>query len=181
MRSILVVLTLIILSACSSAPKKSEKSEDSPSNATEVNELNIDYEMLMSSLGLDRDIRQLGYAEKSFNTCAVGFGYSSNKNCRLKYFAVINFQLLCRESQGTISTPLGREDMRALSGRTVNWTLMNLRGSSRLDNDGHGKIAMVFRNSPKHQRLKLNVDHDNLYLRSGEIKRVVTPSNWCNQ
>lgn len=166
------------MTACSS---KSLKKEELAIPLADTGLASIDYEMLQKSLGLDRDIHELGYEEKSFNTCEVGYGYSSNKNCRLEYLAVINFQLLCRDSQGTISTPLTREDMRPLNGRTVNWTLHGLRGSSRLDDDGHGQIKTVFKNSPKFQRLKLNVDSDNLYLRAGEIKRVVTPSNWCNK
>lgn len=176
---------IFLLAACSSTSQKPEKTEAFPFVETERppegDGRNIDYEKVQQSLGLSREIYDLGYEEKSFDTCTMGYGYLYNKDCRTEYFTVIHFQLLCRDSQGTISTALSREDMRPLSGRTVNWTVAGSNGNVRLDSDGYGQIKTTFKKSPRYQRLKLNVDNENLYLKSGEIKRIVTPSNWCNR
>lgn len=179
----IIFITALMMAACSTATKKIEpevnQTPPKPSGSA-IAEENIDYESIQKSLGMDRDIDQLGYKEKAFNTCEMGFGFSRSQNCRTEYLAIIHFQLLCRDSQGTISTALTREDMQPLSGRTIQWTLNKKTASTVLGHDGHGQIRMSFAKSPRYQRLKLSANNDALYLKAGEIKRIVTPSNWCN-
>lgn len=156
-------------------PRKSQSSSPVENEA-----LAIDYLGLQRHLGLDRMKDNLGYVEKSFDTCEVGYGYSSSRNCRRHHFVLIHFQILCRESEGTISTALSREDMKPLSGRSLIWTLANTKGNLQLDGEGFGQIKTTFPASQKTQRLKLAVDNDFVYVRAGEVKRLVTPQNWCN-
>lgn len=142
--------------------------------------INVDYAGLHRSLGLERDKAELGYVEKVFDTCSAGYGYSASNDCRQETFVSIQFQILCRDSEGTISNALGREDMKPLSGRSLRWTIQGNRGTMRLDGEGFGHIKTTFRNSQRQQRLKLAVDNDFVYVRAGEVKRLVTPRNWCN-
>lgn len=151
------------------------RSEGSPAEA-----ISIDYLGLHRALGLERNSEDLGYAEKSFDTCEAGFGYSASSACRREYFVVIHFQILCRDSDGTISTALGRDDMKPLGGRSLTWTLPGQRGVMSLDGQGFGQIKTTFPKSQRLQRLKLAVDNDFVYVRAGEVKRLVTPRNWCN-
>ena len=146
----------------------------------EREEILVDYLGLHRSLGLEREKSELGYIEKSFDTCSAGFGYSASRDCRRDTFVSIHFQILCRDSEGTISNAVGREDMRPLSGRSLNWTLKGSKGTMRLDGEGFGQIRTTFRNSQRLERLKLSVDNDFVYVRAGEVKRLVTPRNWCN-
>lgn len=139
----------------------------------------IDYVGLQQSLGLDRDARNLGFSEKSFNTCLVGHGFSDSEDCRRLYMVVINFQLLCRYSEGTISRALSSLDMQPISSRSVNWNLRTENGSIYTDSDGFGQIRSTSEASGKQQRLKLAVGNDFLYMRATDITRVVTPSPWC--
>lgn len=143
-------------------------------------EIVIDYVGLQRELGLNRDITKLGYTEKAFQTCGAGYGYSASQDCRQDYFVVVHFQLLCRDSEGTISTPLGVEDMRPLSRRSVTWNLAGTSAEMQLDNEGFGQFRTTYHSSPRQQRLKITADNDFLYLRAGEINRVVAPGNWCN-
>lgn len=181
---ILISMLAVFIGACASSPKVEGPlvpSKDEKISAT-LPELNrpIDYISLQRSLGLSREFDNLGYAERSFNTCQAGYGYSSSRGCRQETLAVIHFQLLCRDSEGTISTTLSREDMRPLSLRSIKWTLKEARGTIQLDSEGYGQIQMVFRNSPKYQRVKLSSANENLYMKAGEITRVITPQDWCN-
>lgn len=183
MNKLLSILLIASLSACTTAQKpetevQAPAEKQQPSSANE--EDNIDYESIKHNLGLSKKIDQLGYAERAFNTCEMGYGFSRTKNCRTEVMAVIHFQLLCRDSQGTISTALTREDMQPLSGRTINWSLHKKNGNAVLNHEGQGQILMSFRSSPRNQRLKLSANNDALYLKANEIKRIVTPSNWCN-
>lgn len=188
MKGYAVAILLILVSGCASAPTPQEPSPSNPSApvpvpttpSTSNKESAIDYLGLHRSLGLERDKQDLGYIEKSFDTCAAGFGYSASNNCRREVFVSIHFQILCRDSEGTVSTAIAREDMKPLSGRSLNWMIEGSRGTMRLDGEGFGQIKTTFKNSQRLRRLKLTVDNDFVYVRAGEVKRLVTPRNWCN-
>ncbi len=142
--------------------------------------VNVDYEGLSRSFGMDPPREALGFKEKSFDTCRVGYGYSASQDCRQNFFAVINFRILCRDSEGTVSVAINPQDLRPLSGRALTWLLNNNTGSLRLDNQGYGQIKITGENSSREERLKISADNDFLYLRAGQVSRIVTPKNWCN-
>jgi hypothetical protein len=183
-----VISFSFILSSCAS---KGTKTVEVPaSNAVEkrtpdqVSEKengaeNVDFMGLQRSLGLERDPTYLGYVERPFNTCEVGYGYSKSHHCRQKYFVVIHFQLMCRDSEGTVSQVVRAADMQANSNRSVRWNLKDLAGHVSTDSEGYGQIAAVSGQSQKQNRLKLVVASDFLYLRAGEVQKIVTPRSWC--
>ena len=192
MKKTIFALLSLLFSACASNPvgMKLPGSNLNPQTALApqvvpkvppaLAEVSIDYVALQRELGLDRSTRKLGYAEKSFNTCKVGYGYSGTQDCKQQVFIVIHFQLLCRHSEGTISDPLTSADMYPLSGRFIKWTLPEVGGDLHLDGDGFGQIKMVGKTSLKAQRLRLTADNEFLYIRAGEIDRIVAPQDWCN-
>jgi len=141
---------------------------------------NIDYEGLSRSIGMDPPREKLGYLEKAFETCNAGYGYSSSNDCRQNYFSVINFRILCRDSEGTVQVTINPEDLRPLGGRPITWILNGNTGSFRLDNQGYGQIKMTSETSLKDERLKIVAENDFLYLKAGGANRIVTPKNWCN-
>jgi hypothetical protein len=178
---------LILIAGCTSLEVQiDKKAAEEPAPVvrippeTDSSERPIDYLGLHRSLGLEREKHELGYAEKSFDTCSVGYGYSSTNNCQKAVFVSIHFQLLCRDSEGTVSTAIAREDMQPLSGRSLKWNLKVARGTMQLDSEGYGQIKTIVSRSQKGERLKFAVDNDFVYVRAGEVKRLVTPKNWCN-
>lgn len=184
---LLLVLGPFFLTSCISRSPESDKESysTSPPPVTRSKDLprslKIDYYGLQNSLGLGNlNTSQLGYYEKLFQTCQVGYGFSSTSNCQWLYYVVIHFKLSCRHSEGTISTPLEQSDIHALNGRLVQWSLANSQGEVRLNRGGAGRLIGVFKKSPRFSRLKLGVANDNLYTRAGEIKSVITPYSWCN-
>jgi hypothetical protein len=149
---------------------------DPPSTASR----NIDYAGIQRNLGLNIPADRLGFAEAFYNTCDVGHGYSSTQDCKREYMTVINFQLLCRDSEGTISRALSSSDMAPLSNRQIKWALKGKEGLVQTDFSGIGQIVSVSSISQKKERLKLAAGNDFLYMRAQEITRVVTPKPWCN-
>lgn len=141
---------------------------------------NVDVLGLQDNLKLNRNFDDLGYSEKNFNTCQAGYGFSSTHNCRKKTFVVIHFQLMCRDSEGTISKPLTQNDLRPISRQNVKWNLKNATGKLLTDSEGYGQIAMISSESQKFQRLRLTVGNDFLFLKAGEITQMITPKSWCN-
>lgn len=142
--------------------------------------VNIDYEGLSRSIGMDPPRESLGLKEKRFNTCSAGYGYSASQDCRTNYFTVVNFRLLCRDSEGTVSETIQAEDLRPLSSRMISWSMNGGQGSFRLDNQGYGQIKTTSEYSLAQERLKITADNDFLYMRAGQVHRIVTPANWCN-
>ena len=184
------------LIACSSKSLQSEKNaaEQIPQTATkalpsisgktsrshEVEPSEIDAFAIQSSLGMDRAESALGYSEKTFDTCQVGYGFSKNQDCSKKHFVVIHFQLMCRDSDGTTSVIVTQDSLQPISRRSFNWSLKNLSGISQTDSDGYGQIRAIASTSPIQQRLKLTIGNDFLFLKAGEINRVITPLSWCS-
>ncbi len=134
---------------------------------------------MQKALGLEKPETWLGYTEKPFNTCQVGYGYSKVNNCRPKHFVVVHFQLMCRDSEGTVSEVVRSADLIKNGGRQVRWNLKDLNGNLETDGLGYGQIHVISSQSQKQQRLKLTVENDFLYLRAGEVNRIVTPRTWC--
>ena len=170
-----------LLAGCSSTPKK----ETSPSVPTTVikeadSPPRIDYAALQTYLGLDRGSEELGYSERTFNTCDAGYGYSRNQDCHKEVFVVLHFRLLCRDSEGTVSTILTEADVNPIAGRSVKWNLKGMSGTVVTDGLGYGQIRTVSRISQRRERLRLSVGPEFLYMRANEITKVITPRPWCN-
>lgn len=178
----LAALSFAFLSACSTTPKK-ESTAYTPSAPVpaEPESGRIDYNAIQTHLNLDRPAEQLGYSEKAFNTCEMGYGYSRSQNCHKEYFVVIHFRLLCRDSEGTISTVLTDADLTPIAGKDVRWNLKGVSGTLLTDGLGYGQIRTVSSSSQVRQRLKVAVGNEFLYMRANEINKVITPRPWCNQ
>ncbi|ASD64192.1 hypothetical protein [Bdellovibrio bacteriovorus] len=178
MKWILAVL-VAALAGCSTTPKK-----ESPSTGAVVPDVTapstIDYVALQTFLGLDRAPEELGYTERAFNTCDAGYGYSRSQNCRQEVFVVLHFRLLCRDSEGTISTILTESDVTPIAGRTVKWSLKGMTGTALTDGLGYGQIRTVSPRSQRRERARLAVGSEFLYMRANEITKIITPRPWCN-
>lgn len=174
----LFLVTVLVVTACTTAPKVEET--PIPKASTERVQ-GIDYVGLQRSLGMEIPAEELGYKEKSFNTCQAGYGYSSTHNCQRQYIVVINFQLQCRDSVGTVAEGVTNADLTAIANRPVRWNLKTTQGTTQTDSDGFGQIMTVATRSQRTERLKIAVGNEFLYMRANEITRVVTPRPWCHQ
>lgn len=186
---VLIFAFALTLSACASTPEEDSTQQDEvlfpelrnkrPYEREQAPAEIIDYDGLQRSLGLSRGLSDYGYQEKDFATCDVGYGYSSTHRCRKNLFVVIQIQLLCRDSEGTVSTTLRYDDMTPLTNRTIRWEFAGDRGSLVLDGQGRGQIRSIFASTPREKRLKIATQNDFLYMQAGAIRRVITPKNWC--
>lgn len=185
---ILIFLSTSVLFACGTKEKPSEdkiqvsnlpreKMDSSPGARNQAEE-QIDIENLQIVLNLESS-SELGYRERKFNTCEVNSGYASSANCRQRVFILLQFQLLCRESEGTVSEVIMPNDLRPIANQRVRWSMKGLFGEAYTDERGVGKIMTVSKESQKLQRLRLGLGEDFLAVRAGEIHQLITPGNWC--
>ncbi|MBC7420343.1 MAG: hypothetical protein H7328_06400 [Bdellovibrio sp.] len=159
---------------------QNKSNQTEPTAPYETAEDTVDYVGLQIFLKLDRSYDVLGYSERMFNTCEVGYGYSNSHNCEKKYFIVSHFRLVCRDSEGTISQILTAADLRPLSRRSIKWSVKTANGELVTDSDGYAQIAMIASQSQRAERLKIASSNDFLYLKAGELTQMITPKNWCD-
>lgn len=177
---LLILLSSLLLIACSSKEKVKEAPiSTQPQSDNKIVTESVDEIALQRALGLELPIERLGYAEKKFNTCEVGYGYSNVNNCRERYFVVIQYQMLCRDSEGTVSEVINSHDLIKNVSRTLRWDLKDFKGTTTTDGLGYSQIRLIADKSQKQQRFKLTIEDDFLYLRAGEVNKIITPRPWC--
>lgn len=130
---------------------------------------------LESSLGMQRSLDELGYQEKSFNPCS--FGLNSENGCRLRYFTVLHFQLLCRDTEGTIS--VAPTDIRPIFSNDLRWELLGQTGNTQTDASGYGMFTMMSDKSSRDQRLIIHIGSQFLVVNVSEVTKLVLPKNFC--
>ncbi len=184
---LLILLGAVL--ACESTPIKTYREPETSTqrpNQTRKNsfsnsqsEPQVDYPSIQRLLGLERNISTLGYAEKTFNTCAVGYGYSTTENCQKKFYVVIHFKLMCRDSEGTVLRQISEDDLVPLGSRELTWSLKNVSGKLRTDSSGYAQVVIVSPTTQRTERFRISSAKDFLLLRAGDIQRLIVPSNWC--
>ena len=179
----ILVTPAISLIGCASSQLQRDEHGPGPSAAdletTDKTE-NVDIEALERSLQLARPLQELGYKEAAFNTCSAGYGFSSSQNCRQMVMASINFRIQCRDSVDTISTALGADDLVAIAGQRVRWTMQKHDDTVMTDGQGYANVRGLFPKSPKNDWLRIGVGLQFLNMRANTMTRVVTPRPWCH-
>jgi hypothetical protein len=144
-----------------------------------ANSTNLDIVSLRNHLGLKRSQTDLGYAEKSFDGCKLGF-YGEDGKCGPRYLTVVNFRLMCRDSEGTVETVV--RDLTPVVTNEVKWKVStDFNGITRTDSSGYGTLQVVTSKTLRGQRLVLTVGNQFLGLPVSEITQVVVPVYWCTQ
>jgi len=169
-----IALALLFAIGCATAPKPEETPVTPPPPPAPQPAPALDLSALERALNMDRGKTDLGYEEKSFNPCELQV---STGNCRPLYFAVVHFQLQCRDVDGTTED----YQVEPISADHIKWTLGKLEGVTETDREGFGRIRVVAPASQAKQRLRLTLKNDFLVMRASDIRRVVTPPTWCRR
>lgn len=184
-KSLVFALTVtLLLGACSSlAPKKERQEKEGEKAVQKESPLSpttpaIDMNGLERSLGMVRAEQDLGYSEQTFNSCEVGYGFSSSHNCRKLHFVVIHFLLQCRNSEGTESSVA--YSVQPIVTPQLRWTLgPAAQGVIPTTSGGYGRIRWISARPLKGQKLRLTHKGQFLILTAGDTRRIVTPKSWC--
>jgi hypothetical protein len=92
------ILLTLLLAACTTSKK------EVPVTVHESDEYSIPRSeaALQAKLGMVRASNNLGFEEKKFNPCEHGI--KSDHKCPSQFMTVVHFQLLCRDSEGTVTS-----------------------------------------------------------------------------
>ena len=142
------------------------------------------YQEVIDVVGLQNALKlsgtKIGFFEKNYNTCSVGYGYLQNENCRNLFMTVIRFQIVCRPEIDDPNKILSQSDLTPVANQKLKWKLgSNITGSSETNYSGYGQLVAISSQSQKNQRLKINSGNDFLLIKSHEIDQVITPPDWC--
>lgn len=166
-------LALLIFAACQTTQKPVEPPVAAePPAPTPVMSLGE----LQSTLGMDRSHDDLGYAERSFDSCQNR--YTENENCGNRQLVVIHLRMQCRDSVGTVSQV---NRIQPIASRNVKWNLGSLEGTVTTDSEGYGQVRTIASTSPRNQRLRLTIGKKYLGLTASEAQRIVAPGDWCGR
>ncbi|MBX3022694.1 MAG: hypothetical protein KF799_13560 [Bdellovibrionales bacterium] len=132
------------------------------------------HEGLKTALGMYRSPGDLGFAEKSFNPCSFGL---SGGQCKNQYFSVVHFQLLCRDSEGSVSSaPIA---LQPIVAGNVKWKVGNQSGGTQTDSQGFGQFTMMSPRSARGQRLTLRIGPQFVAFTVSEVSKIILPKNFC--
>ena len=181
LKSLLLLFLLLPLCQCATTPEPAKvllpKSQSSYSNRNYHSEKynDIDVNLLLAELEMDHPIEAIGYQEKSFNTCKVLSNKSPAPFCQRLYVGRLNFQVMCRDSTGTVEkvrlTPLK-------SGR-LRWKKAGKRGLTSTNSNGFGSLGFVTSSSSKRGKLYLYLGSKIALKRFSDNWRLILPKSWC--
>ena len=181
-KNLVLCALCLLLVACSSTPDKMvlPRPEGMPPEAPVPRRAAsaTDMDQLQSKLGLARGAKDLGYVEKIFDGCRMGVR-GEDGSCGSRYFAVVNFRLVCRDTEGTTETIV--TNVRPVITDSVRWKVAGLNGVTHTDDNGYGSVQLVGLKPARGQRLVLTVGRQFLGLEISQVSQIVVPVYWCTQ
>ncbi len=174
-KRISIALSVIYLSACSTTPRDAMVDYVPPPILEEPKPKTVGVYQIQSDIGMNRQPADLGFAEKVFNACNYGI---PGANCE-RLLNVVHFQLMCRDSEGTVSeVPIA---LQPIVSPYITWSVAGQSGSTRTDRNGYGQFAFISGDTVKEKRLILRKGPHYVGLTVSEITKIVLPKNWCGR
>lgn len=167
-------LTVLCLTNCSSNPYVIPYTPSSTPQARSTPLKTDPNQGLKAALGMGRAPADLGFDEKKFDPCS--FGLNGENGCGNQYFTVVHFQLLCRDSEGTVSVI---NNVQPIVSDRVTWQLGGITGPTQTDDNGYGQFSLITRRSNKNQRLILRIGPQFVGFNVSEVTKIVLPKNFC--
>lgn len=171
--------SLLMSSCATKVPREGLSAPAKTKKVRSPKKVKIDFDQLQSRLNMNRAKTDLGFQEKPFDTCRVGSGFSTSKDCRTKRLSIIHFKLICRNSTGTVEY-VSASDYRPVQASSVHWQVGLFKGLTLTDQEGYGAVRLVTPGTSKNQYIILRIGKRSLRLNAKEIRQVVVPSDWCS-
>ena len=173
--------TLLFCSACSTTPDATDE-PDLPKSRSSYEKLDhrksyndIDISSLVQELGLDQPLHEIGFREKSFNSCDIKSNRSEKPLCQRLYLGRVNFQVMCRDSTGTVE----KVNLEPLDEGNLRWKRGTYKGYTRTNADGYGSIEFISTRSSMNQALYLYLGRKVARKSLKDMWKLILPKNWC--
>lgn len=124
---------------------------------------------------MDHPLEKLGFQERSFNTCKVNSNKSPKPLCQTLYVARLNFQVMCRDSTGTVQ----RVNLTPLHSRKLRWKKGRKRGRTSTNSAGFGSMGFVTDYPSINGHLLLYLGPKIARKRFRDNWKLILPKSWC--
>lgn len=135
----------------------------------------IDVNALLAELNMDHPIETIGFQERAFNTCQVASNRSQSPSCQQLYVARLNFQVMCRDSTGTVE----RVNLTPLNSQRLRWKKGAKRGVTSTNSSGFGSLGFVTRYPSSDGHLYLYLGSKIARKRFRDQWKLILPKSWC--
>ncbi len=176
-RLALLIFSILLLSACTTTSRDVMVDYVPPPTPEEISaKKSVGVLQIQSQLGMNRAPADLGFAEKLFNPCTYGI---PGEGCEQRVMNVVHFQLMCRDSEGTVSVvPVG---LKPIVSPRITWSVGAQSGLTKTDHNGYGQFSFISGNRVSEKRLILRKGPHYVGLTVSEITKIVLPKNWCGR
>jgi hypothetical protein len=182
-RALFLILISLQLIKCSSTPEVVEPDIDLPKShsnyvKSEVNSSaynDIDITTLIEELEVNHPLSTLGYQERSFNSCSVKANRSTQPYCQQLYLGRINYQVMCRDSTGTVD----RVTLTPLYSQKLRWKSGVIRGETKTNASGFGQVGFISPNSTAFGHLYLYLGSKIARKQFRDNWKLILPKSWC--
>lgn len=174
-----LVYTISLLCACATAPKDDEAPIYDSSQQSSPEDARLDKTKLADSLGVLKDVEDIGFHQVSFNDCSIPRRFRKGSSCSTQYLAVINFRMRCRNSEGTVEQQVSQYELTPLVSNSVKWGVGKLEGNTRTDSRGYGR-AIIRSWTPVDSKLfRLTANGQVMAVTAKQVRQFVLPRYWC--
>lgn len=154
-------------------PKSQSSYVNQNHNSTRYND--IDLNALLDELNMNHPLETLGFQEQAFDTCQVSSNRSKTPYCQKLYVARLNFQVMCRDSTGTVE----KVNLTPLTSQRLRWKRGRKRGLTSTNSQGYGSLGFVTRHPSKNGHLYLYLGSKIARKRFLDKWKLILPKSWC--
>lgn len=176
-----VLIGLLGLAACATKPPVTEKQRDRdkpyPKSPAPEIEPAIDLKLVQDRLNMNRSSQELGFEQKRFNACDLGI---SKTQCQDQYLVAVHFQIMCRDSTGTVES-VNSWAFEPLQSSYIYWRLQPRRGRIRTDKSGYGQVLTSIPTTIRPKSLILISGSKSLQIGLDGVRKIVVPKDWCER
>lgn len=175
----------LLLQACASTPPPKPKKKFLPKSQSSYSDRNyrvqkyndIDVNELLVELGMDHPMESVGFREKSFNTCQIESNHSPAPQCQQLYISRLNFQVMCRNSTGTVQSV----QLTPLFSNKLRWKNKHgKRGLTSTNGRGYGSLGFISQYPANDGYLYLYLGSKIARKRFQDKWKLILPMSWCD-
>lgn len=139
----------------------------------------VDLVKLSKELGMYKDIRDIGFYERTFNDCRLPREHRLTQKCNTQILTAIQFRMRCRDSEGTVEN-VSHHELEPLVSSSVRWNLSRYSGTTTTDASGFGRVLVRSAKSLRNKRFRLTHNNQMMAVSASEVRQFVLPRYWCN-
>ena len=151
----------------------------SPTRQSRPAKKSVDKVKLAKSLGVYKDIEDIGFHQVSFNDCSIPREFRKGSACSTQYLSVINFRMRCRNSEGTVEQQVSNYELEPMVSSDVRWGVGKLEGSTATDNRGYGRAIVRSHNPIGAKQFRLTANGQVMAVTARLVRQFVLPRYWC--